>query len=325
MEREPGRTVPRRFEDGGLVPLSDDDEPMRSAVLGRRGRELRDALVELEAADVEVVVSRRTRLARRIGVRCEVRDVDDRRAKVRSDHAPKEVARRDRDVQRVEGLEPGGQVPPELRRLPGDRETGQARRLLAEPLIELEQVVPRAADPVVVGRVHLQRGAWDVDQVESEQGQVVVVDDVRSDFVDELVVMPPDAGRRAEDPRAQRLEAPRRRFDRMADHTTVSGVVEVGPSAFEGQGGGRVFDVDLVALRGQGFRQIADMVRVPAEMVRWIERGGHDELEGLHSARPSAPQILVGGASIELPLGENGDPAPILVHCLKKPRSVQPE
>src|SRR5207245_10676531 len=137
--------------------------------------------------------------------------------------------------------------------------------------------------------------------------------------------MPPDAGRRAEDPSAQRLEAPRRRFDRMSDHTTVPGVIEVGPSAFEGQGCGRIFDVDLVALRRQCFRQVADMVRVPAEMVGWIERGGHDELERLHSVRPSAPQILFRGASIELPLGENGEPARILVHCLKNPRSVPPD
>src|SRR3989441_3726146 len=202
MERERGRLVPGRLEDGGLVALPDDDEPMRSTVPGRRGRELRDALVELEAADVEEVVSRRTRLARWIWVRREVRDVDDGRAEIGSNHSPKEVARRDRDVQCIKGREPGGQVAPELRRLPGGGETGQTRRLLAEALIELEQVVPRAADPVVVGRVHLQRRARDVDQGESEQGEVVVVDDVRADSVDELSVMPPDAGRRAEDPRA---------------------------------------------------------------------------------------------------------------------------
>src|SRR3989441_12585228 len=124
MERERGRLVPGRLEDGGMVALSDDDEPMRSAVPGRRGRELRDALVELEAADVEEVVSRRTRLTRRIGVRCEVRDVDDGCAEIGSNHFPKEVARRDRDVQCVKGREPGGQVAPEVWRLPGRGGTG---------------------------------------------------------------------------------------------------------------------------------------------------------------------------------------------------------
>src|SRR2546427_5238720 len=111
----------------------------------------------------------------------------------------------------------------------------------------------------------------------------------------------------------------------MPAEAAASGVVEVGRLGFGGQGGGGIFDVDLVARRGWGFRQIADMVRAPAEMVRRIERGGHDELEGLHSARSSAPQILVGEASIELPLGENEEPARILAQCLKKPRSVQLE
>src|SRR2546427_10578300 len=141
MEREGGRLVASRLKDARVVPFSNDDEPMRSAVLGCRGRELWDALVELEAADVEVVVSGRTRLARRIGVRREVRGVYDRRSKVRSDHAPQEVARRDCNVESVEGLEPGGQVAPELRRLPRDCETSQPPPVVAEPGMELVQVV----------------------------------------------------------------------------------------------------------------------------------------------------------------------------------------
>src|SRR5881296_1509832 len=279
---------------------------MRSAVLGRGGRELRDAFVELEATHVEIVVSRRTRLARRIRIGREVRDVDDGSPEVRSNHASQEIARRDCDVEGVEGLEPIGPVAPQLRRLPGDRQAGEARRLLAEALIELEQVVPRTAHPIIVRRVHLERGTGDVDEVQSQQGEVVVVNHVRAHAFDEFVVMPPDARGGAEDPCAEGLEPTREGRDRVTDDAAVSPVVEVGPPPFERQGGGRVFHVNLVALRHQRLGKVADMVRVPSEVVRWIEGRGHDEFEGLHLIRPSdhgvvKPWETIGVVALERP------------------------
>src|SRR6266571_9084595 len=136
MEYEGGRTSARRLQDGCLFALSYDDESVRSAILGRRVRELRDSFVEFEAAHVQVIVPRRTRLARRIRIGREIRDVDDGSPEVRSDHASQEIARRDCDVEGVEGLEPVGPVAPQLRRLPGDCQAGEARRLLAQALIE---------------------------------------------------------------------------------------------------------------------------------------------------------------------------------------------
>src|SRR5207245_9306531 len=97
----------------------------------------------------------------------------------------------------------------QVRRLPGDRQAGEARRLFAEALIELEQVVPRAADPVIVRRVHFERGTRDVDQVQSQQREVVIVNYVRAHGPNEFVVMPPDARRGAEDPCAEGLERSR--------------------------------------------------------------------------------------------------------------------
>src|SRR5213594_3526077 len=115
-----------------------------------------------------------------------------------------------------------GPVAPQLRRLPGDRQAREARRFLAEAPIELEQVVPRAADPVIVRRVHLERGTGDVDQVQSQQREVMVVDHIRAHALDEFMVMPPDARRGSEDPCAEGLEPSREGRDRMTDDTAVS-------------------------------------------------------------------------------------------------------
>src|SRR5439155_23915896 len=105
--------------------------------------DLRNSLVELEAADSQVVVARRARLPRRVRIGREVRDVDDRGPEVRGDHASQAIARPDRDVEGLEALEPIGPVAPQLRRLPGDRQAREARWLVAEPSIEFEEVVPR--------------------------------------------------------------------------------------------------------------------------------------------------------------------------------------
>ena len=96
--------------------------------------------------------------------------------------------------------------------------------------------------------VHLQRGARDVDQVEPQQGEVVVVDHIRTDSVDEFVMMAPNARRCAEDPRAEGLESPRGGGNRVTDDTAVPAILEIRPASLEGQGRGRIFDVDLVAL-----------------------------------------------------------------------------
>src|SRR2546428_10932472 len=132
MEDQRGRAFPRRLQDRRLFAFSDDDESVRSAVLARRARELWNSFVELEAADVQVVVARRTRLARRIRIGREGRDVDDGSPEVRGDHASQEIARRDCDGEGVEGLETIGPVAPQLRRLPGARQAGEARGLFAE-------------------------------------------------------------------------------------------------------------------------------------------------------------------------------------------------
>src|SRR3989454_12498232 len=123
---------------------------------------------------------------------------------------------------------------------------------------------------------------------------------IRADALDEFMVMPPDARRSAEDPCAEGLEPTREGRDRVTDDASVSSVVDVGPPPFERQGRGRVFHVDLVALRHQRFGQVAHMVRVPSEVVRWIEGRGHDEFEGLHSIRPSGHGVLRACVTIEV-------------------------
>src|SRR6267378_1447277 len=40
--------------------------------------------------------------------------------------------------------------------------------------------------------------------------------------------------------------------------------------------------MDLVALSGEGFGQVADLDRVPSQVVRGEERRDHEELQGLH-------------------------------------------
>src|SRR3989442_3917466 len=222
MEDQRGRAFPRRLQDRRLFAFSDDDESVRSAVLARRARELWNSFVELEAADVQVVVARRTRLARRVRIRREIRDVDDGSPEVRGDHASQEIARCDRDVEGVEGLEAVGPVAPQLRWLPGDRQAREARRLLAEASIEFEQVVPRAAHPVIVRRVHLQRGTGDIDQIQSQQRAGVVIDYVRAYALDKFIVMPPDARRGTEDQCAEGLEPSREGGDRVTDDAAIS-------------------------------------------------------------------------------------------------------
>src|SRR5436309_11815708 len=118
------------------------------------------------------------------------------------------------------------------------------------------------------------------------------------------MVIPPDPRRGSEDPCTEGLEPTREGRDRMTDDTAVSAIVGVGPPPLEGEGRGRVFHVNLVALRHQRFGQVAHMVRVPPEMVWRIEGRGHDELEGLHSICPSghgvvSPRVTIGMVALE--------------------------
>src|SRR3989449_1044499 len=120
------------------------------------------------------------------------------------------------------------------------------------------------------------------------------------------MVMSPDARRSAEDPCAEGLEPSREGGDRVTDDAAVSPIVDVGPPPFERQGRGRVFHMNLVALRHQRFGQVAHMVRVPSEVIRWIEGRGHDEFEGLHSSRPSGHGVVkpcetIGVVALERP------------------------
>src|SRR5256886_10801421 len=94
--------------------------------------------------------------------------------------------------------------------------------------------------------------------------------------------MPPDARRGAEDPCAEGLEPTCKGRDRVTDDAAVSSVVGVGPPPFERQGRGRVFPVNLVALRDQRFGQVAHMIRVASDVVRWCESRRHDESAGSH-------------------------------------------
>src|SRR2546426_1949684 len=126
----------------------------------------------------------------------------------------------------------------------------------------------------------------------------MVVDYIRSHALDEFMVMSPDARRGGEGPCGEGLERSREGRDRMTDGTAVSAVVGVGSSSFQGQGRGRVFHVNLVALRRQRFGEVAHMIRVPSEVVWRIEGRGHDELEGLHSIRPSGYGVVSARVTI---------------------------
>src|SRR5256886_450359 len=277
-----------RFEDTRLLAFPDDDESIPAPGHHRRLREFRDALVEFEAADVEVIISRGAQPPGGIRIGGEIRDVDDGTAKVRLDHSTQERARRDRHVEGVEGLQPVRKVPPELRRFPGQGQASETRGLLAQSLIELEQVVPGATDPIVVGRIHLQAGGGNVDQVEAQQGEIVKMDDVGPYLADESRVMSPNDWGSAEDPRTEGLEPARGCGDRVSNH--AAGPLSVGRwlSPLERQGRRRIFHVDLVALRRERLGQIADVVGVAPQVIGRIERRRHEEPQGLRLTVPPA-------------------------------------
>ena len=156
-----------------------------------------------------------------------------------------------------------------------------------------------------MGGVHLQRGGGNVDEVEPEQRQVVVVDDIGTDAVDEVAMVPTDAGRCAKDPRGQGLDRTAQRGDRVADDPSIRRLVRRGPSPLESQGGRRILDVDLVSLCGERFGEIPDVVCVAPEVVRRVERRRHEKRAGLHSPlHPARPAPSLGDHRAGRPIAE---------------------
>src|SRR5256885_4809661 len=102
-----------------------------------------------------------------------------------------------------------------------------------------------------MGRVHLEPRGRHIHEVESQQGEIVEMDYVRTDLADKSLVMSPDRWRRPEDPGSERLKSPRGRRDGMSDHPAIALFVGRGLASFQGERRGRILDVDLMPLRGQ--------------------------------------------------------------------------
>src|SRR2546425_3721891 len=62
------------------------------------------------------------------------------------------------------------------------------------------------------------------------------------------------------------------------------------------------------------------MIRVPSEVVRWIEGRGHDEFEGLHSIRPSGHGVVRACVTIGVALERPHSPRGLKLHRKSSPR-----
>src|SRR6266540_2259426 len=152
-----------------------------------RRHELKDPLVRLENPDEQEVGPAAVRGRLRVRVRSEVRDVDDGASEGRSDGARHEPARGDRAVDPGEAP-PARAVPPHLRRPMRDDRAPDARRSVARVPSVLEEIAPWTAAPVVLRGVERPGAPLTLADVEAEQADVVMMEDVRLDFLETLSV-----------------------------------------------------------------------------------------------------------------------------------------
>ena len=190
------------------------------------------------------------------------------------------AARREKQVDLRERALEQAAVAPELRRPVEGERAAETLGLLAELTILLPEVVHRAHEPVVVGRVELERVAAEVENAGAEQRHQMEVDDVEPLARED----PPQLGQFQPGPagqiRHERRERPGTALQAMHGHVLVLRELtswrrlRQRPERIDA-----VDDRDPMATLRQLVREPIDVHRLAAEVVRRVEGRDHAERE----------------------------------------------